>query len=57
MYSSDNLNRYDASVCIKYEGGYSDHSVELEELCDDVETLYITESAAAVSHLATINII
>ena len=54
MYGSDNLDRYDASVCIEIEGGYSDYGVELEEVCDDLETLFITESAAAVSQMATI---
>ena len=57
MYGSDNLDRYDASVCIEIEGGYSDYGVELEEVCDDLETLFITESAAAVSQMATIIII
>ena len=49
MYGSDNLDRYDNSGCIDYDGGYGEYDTVIEKLCDDFETPYITESAAAVS--------
>ena len=53
-YSSDNLDLYDDSQCIRYEGSDYYNSV-VEDICDDLETVYITEAAAAVSLRNTYN--
>ena len=52
-YSSDNLDVYDDSDCSEYDGDNNNYNNNfnsvVKEICGDLETLFITEGAAAVS--------
>lgn len=47
-YASDNFDTYDDSRCAEYDE-YNDYDTLVEEICNDIEALFVTEYAAAVS--------
>ena len=48
-YASDNFDVYDDINCADYDNDYNDYNSIVKEVCNDIETLFVAEYAAAVS--------